>query len=122
MENWSVGAAGRPAWGLVGHVGTSRPHVAAARKGRASIVDGMCALARPVAVAAVLAAALAVFPVARAQLPAAAESLADADRLWAERALDAKGGEASAREPRRWSRRAGRRPISIPAPSSPAGG
>ena len=56
----------------------------------------MCALARPVAVAAALAATLAVFPVARAQPPAASESLADADRLWAERALDAKGGEASA--------------------------
>jgi hypothetical protein len=56
----------------------------------------MRALARTAAFVSASLAALAAGPSARAQSPAAAESLVDADRLWAERALDARGGEASA--------------------------
>ena len=56
----------------------------------------MRALARTAAFVAAFAASLAAGPSARAETPAAAESLADADRLWAERSLDSKGGEASA--------------------------
>ncbi len=56
----------------------------------------MRAPARTAAFAAALAAAFAVLPSARAESPASAGSLADADRLWSERALDSKGGEASA--------------------------
>jgi len=51
---------------------------------------------RALARTAAFALTLAVLPSARAQLPTAAGTLADADRLWAERSLDSKGGEASA--------------------------